>query len=262
MNFKSNFRAMTTVVVMLAVIVSAQAQGVNARIVKVGSAPLISGDHDKIATNQKSNVVFDRFPNSIEEFEALRLQIGNNPAGAVALIIMSFEMYNRDNSIGTECVKRVLQKTDLIGLVNGSTPKLKSAYKTRSENNDFKSSFHTATFLKGACSETGFNPTLPYTIEVKVDPNGKLKDYSETYNGYYIPVMVRSQAAYEKNKVAKMDELKSENGSWMPVTLITTKKTDRSDFSKGIYYISTSCSSLYNTAPFMSLRDGDFNGLK
>jgi len=263
MNSKNVFRVMTTVVVMLvAISVGANAQGVNARIVEVPGYPMIGDTWDKLTNTQRSNVVFDRFPKSVDEFEAVRLQIGKNPAGAVALVIMSFEMYRRDNSVGLECGKRVIQKIDINSIFSGVTPKLRDVYKTRSENNNFESSFHTATFLKGAKSTDGFNPTEPYTIEVKVDPNAKLENYSETFNGYYISVMVRSQAAYEKNKVGNSDETKAENGSWMPLRMIKTKKTDRSDYSQGTYYIFDSCSNLYTSAPYMSLRDGDFKGLK
>jgi len=271
MNLRKNFRAMATIVVMLAVIVSAQAQkrghqkggnegaqeqapasgGVNARIEPIGSAPLISGDYQKIATNQMSKVVFDRFPNSVAEFEKVREQIGKDPAGVVALLVMSYEMYRRDKNVGSQCIQMLVQKVDYNDMVNN---KLKNYAKP----------WTAANFLKGADWKTSFtNLTPPYTIEVRVNPNGKMEDYSEIFNGYYLYVQVYSQTAYDKKILNKEPADKAQNGSWIGVTIVKTKKKDRSDFSNGEYFIFQSCSSTYTSSMFKEPDDADdFKGFK
>ena len=61
-------------------------------------------DHQKLVEGQKGSVTFNRFPATVQEFKEVREKIGKEPHGAVALQIMAYEMFRRNQRIGMECI--------------------------------------------------------------------------------------------------------------------------------------------------------------
>jgi hypothetical protein len=133
-------------------------------------------DHATFTTGQTGSVTFNRFPASVAEFKKVQAQIGGEPHGAVALELMAIEMYRRNATAGTECLK--LCNTTIN--VNVQTSRLKELF-----GNDayYARPYQVAAFLKGATPENSYTPVEPYVIEVKVNdgrPYQKITDYQST----------------------------------------------------------------------------------
>jgi hypothetical protein len=118
--------------------------------------------HTTHTKGQKGTVEFSRFPATVDEFKQVREKIGTEPHGVVALQLMAYEMYRRDTKIGEECIKLVNTTTN----VNVPISRLKELF---GKDANYARPYLVASFLKGAIPENGYNPTKPYTVEVKVN---------------------------------------------------------------------------------------------
>lgn len=121
-------------------------------------------NHTTYTKDQTATVTFNRFPASVEEFKKVREKIGGEPHGALALQLMAFEMYRRNNTIGEECIK--LNNTS--SNVKNVTGRLKELF---GKDTYYARPYQVAAFLKGATPKNGYNPTEPYTVQVRVSPS-------------------------------------------------------------------------------------------
>ena len=117
-------------------------------------------DHQKLVEGQKGSVTFNRFPATAQEFKEVREKIGKEPHGAVALQIMAYEMFRRNQRIGMECINLNSTNTNS-GEKSSAVRQLRLLF-----NNDNSSRpYQMAAYLKGATFENGYSPTKPYTAD-------------------------------------------------------------------------------------------------
>ena len=204
-------------------------------------APLdvvISGEisHTKYTKGQTGNVTFNRFPATVEEFKAVREKIGGEPHGAVALQIMAFEMYRRDRDTGLECIKLNNTRNN----VTSVTRRLQELF---GRDAGYARPYQMAAFLKGATPQNGYNPTKPYTIEVKVS-EGRAYQNSNDYQ-----TQVLSLTVLTKGK---------SSGSEL-VDVLNTLKPDEP--SEGKYFIVFNSPGLYSQVQAVSFAN-PFKGLE
>ena len=206
----------------------------------IPSGPLevtISGNisHTTHTPDQSGTVTLTRFPATVNEFKQVREQIGGEPHGAVALQIMAFEMYRRNKKIGEECIR-------LNSLSNTVTSSLARLNELFGKDANYARPYQMAAHLKGATPENGYNPTKPYTIEVKVN-NGKPYQHSDIYQTEVLYLRVIT------------------NGRDSGTNGIDVLKTyDPNQSSEGKYFIIFACSDLYSQVKAISFTT-TFNGL-
>ncbi|MCL2511341.1 MAG: hypothetical protein FWF09_04760 [Bacteroidales bacterium] len=161
---------------------------------RVPSNPIevtISGtiSHTDYTPGASGTVTFNRFPATVAEFKQVREQIGGEPHGAVALQLMAYEMYRRNKTTGNECVRlnSVLNNVDLPirrmnELFHGN-----DAYYARP--------YQIAAFLNDATPDNGYNPSKPYTVEVRVN-KGLPYRYSQEYQTdvLYLEVLTKGKS--------------------------------------------------------------------
>jgi len=191
--------------------------------------------HTDYKSDQTATITFNRFPATLQEFQEIRNQIGAEPHGAVALQIMAYEMYRRDKQTGEACIR--LNNT----LNNVQTPisRLNELF-----GNDayYARPYQIASYLKGATPENGYNPTKPYTIQVRVS---KGTPYQES-NDYQTKVLYLEVFTGGKDS------------SWNGISVLKTHKPDEP--SNGQYFIVFGSSSLYSQVKAVSFT-APFNGL-
>ncbi|PDP71830.1 DUF6935 domain-containing protein [Tannerella forsythia] len=178
-------------------------------------------DHQKLVEGQKGSVTFNRFPATVQEFKEVREKIGKEPHGAVALQIMAYEMFRRNQKIGMECINLNSTNTNS-GEKSSAVRQLRLLF-----NNDNSSRpYQMAAYLKGATFENGYSPTKPYTVEVIVD-KGRGYGYSNDYQAPIVKLLVLTKGKERPD----------------PVALVKTK--DPKESSEGKYFIVSECSSIY-----------------
>jgi hypothetical protein len=182
-------------------------------------------------------VEFNRFPVSVAEFKQVRDQIGGEPHGAVALELMAFEMYRRKASVGTECIKLVNVTTN----VNTPISRLNELF-DKKDNTNYARPYQVAAFLKGATPANGYNPTRPYTVEVRVND---VRPYDETS-------IFQSTVLYLDVQTTGTD-----TGS-RTVEVLTTAKPGEP--GEGRYFIVMNCPGLYSQVKEISFTN-PWNGL-
>jgi D-methionine transport system substrate-binding protein len=192
-------------------------------------------DHTTHTPGQSGSVTFSRFPASVDEFKAVREEIGGEPHGAVALQLMAYEMYRRDRRVGLECIK-----------LNNTTNNITSATDRLNQlfGNDatYARPYQIAAFLKGATWENGYNPSKPYTVEVKVN-DGRPYDNSSDYQApvLYLEVLTKGK----------------DHGS---ETLYVLKTAKPGQPGEGKYFIVNNCPGVYAQVKEKSF-SVEFNGL-
>ena len=149
----------------------------------------IAGDihHTIFTEDQYGFVSFNRFPASVGEFKKIQEQIGGEPHGALALELMAAEMYRRNVSTGTECLKLC---NTLIN-VNIQTDRWKELL---GKDINYARPYQIGAFLKGATPENNYTPSEPYTIEVKVNngrPYQNITDYQSVE--LYLEVLTKGK---------------------------------------------------------------------
>ncbi len=141
-------------------------------------------NHDTWTPGQEAKVIFDRFPKTTQEFKELQDKMGKEPQGAVALEIMAMEMYRRNVSIGTECIKLANLSINVNSILN----RLKELF---GKDVNYARPYQMACFLLGSSPENGYNPSKPYTIEVKVNPTNQYEN-SAQFESKFLHLLIKS----------------------------------------------------------------------
>ena len=207
---------------------------VSSEPIKVTLSGTIS--HTNYKSGQSGKVTFNRFPASVEEFKEVREKIGGEPHGAIALQLMAYEMYRRDRTIGEECIR-----------LNNTTTNIQQPLRRLNElfnDNfpDYARPYQIAAFLKGASPKNGYNPTKPYTIEIRVNPAIKYQESS----------------IYQTNVLYLQVFTQGRKSGFVGASVLKTYKPNEP--SEGKYFIVSSCGDFYFqaepvsfTAPFKGL---------
>lgn len=128
-------------------------------------------------------VSIEKIPTSLEEFQTLQAELGTSPEGCIMLQLVAMEMYRRDRAVGLECLTLNNTETNLSSM----TRRLNELYR---ENDSYARPYLVSACFKGATPANGYNPTKPYTIQLRKDPNKKdersqmLKGYVKHYQLY------------------------------------------------------------------------------
>ena len=133
----------------------------------------------------RDKVSIERIPATLEEFQALQAEIGTTPEGCIMLQLVAMEMYRRNRSVGIECLQ--LNNTD----TNLSSMKRRWDELYR-ENDSYARPYLVSSCFKGATPANGYNPTKPYTIQVRRDPTRPEDERSQILKGYVKHLQVYS----------------------------------------------------------------------
>ena len=118
----------------------------------------------------------EKIPATLEEFQALQAELGTEPEGCIMLQLVAMEMYRRDKAVGEQCLE--LNNTT----TNFSDMKRRLSELFR-ENDSYARPYLVSSFFKGAKPSNGYNPSKPYTIQVRKDPT-KQDERSQMLKGY------------------------------------------------------------------------------
>ena len=179
---------------------------------------------DKLSVTDKQTFTFNRFPDSVEEFQTVREKVGTSPAGAVLLQIMAMEMYAHNKTIGEACIRLCVTSTYQNQVIE--------AFKRVIY--EYKQPYAAASLLKGAKRTTGYNPTEPYSITVEVD-EALMKDIDKNGGGSYSEIF-QTYALY-----LKVDNFRREKGNgdmskkYSQFTVLKTAKSGEPSQDK--YYL-------------------------
>lgn len=130
-------------------------------------------------------VSIERIPASLEEFQALQAEIGTTPEGCIMLQLVAMEMYRRNRSVGIECLQLNNTETNLSSMKR----RLDELYR---ENDSYARPYLVSSCFKGATPANGYNPTKPYTIQVRKDPARPNDERSQMLKGYVKHLQVYS----------------------------------------------------------------------
>lgn len=118
-------------------------------------------DPDKFNPNQKiSELTFNRFPLTEEEFLKVREEIGATPQGGALLLLMAMELYHHDREVGQRCVERCCVKS----ICTETMAKLRDLY---GGDQFYSRPYQVAGLLKGTSPEKGYNLKAPYKFGVQ-----------------------------------------------------------------------------------------------
>lgn len=130
-------------------------------------------------------VSIERIPATLEEFQALQAEIGTTPEGCIMLQLVAMEMYRRNRSVGIECLQLNNTDTNLSSMKR----RLDELYR---ENDSYARPYLVSSCFKGATPANGYNPTKPYTIQVRRDPTRPEDERSQILKGYVKHLQVYS----------------------------------------------------------------------
>ena len=179
-------------------------------------------DHAVWSAGQTATVSFSRFPVSVEEFQQVREQIGNEPHGCIALQVMAYEMFRRDKAIGKECITLNNLKVNVSQTVNRLT-------ELNRPNDSYARPYQMAAYLKGATWQNGYAPDKPYTITVRTRPGVKHEN-SNTFQAMVLYLDINVEGGKDKG--------------WSPFSVVKTLKPGEP--SEGKYFIVNDSSDLYS----------------
>ena len=131
-------------------------------------------------------VSIERIPATLEEFQALQAEIGTTPEGCIMLQLVAMEMYRRNRSVGIECLQLNNTDTNLSSMKR----RLDELYR---ENDSYARPYLVSSCFKGATPANGYNPTKPYTIQVRRDPTRPEDERSQILKGYVKHLQVYSE---------------------------------------------------------------------
>jgi len=200
----------------------------------------ISGDidHEVYEAGKTCSATFNRFPVSVDEWKQVREQIGEEPHGAVVLQVMATELYRRDRTAGADCMK----ETVTVSQYSARIRRLDEIYNTAGSN---ARPYQMAAFLTGASWDNGYNPTKPYTIEMRV-ATAKSYGYSNDFQATVIYLEIKSNGH-------------TVNDGWQPFAVLKTHKSGEPG-ENGTFYIVSEGSSIYDNCREKSFTV-PFNGL-
>lgn len=121
-------------------------------------------------------VSIEKIPATLEEFQALQAELGTTPEGCIMLQLVAMEMYRRDRNVGFECLKLNNTETNLSDMKR----RLNELFR---ENDSYARPYLVAACFKGATPANGYNPTKPFTIQLRKDPN-RQDERSQMLKGY------------------------------------------------------------------------------
>ena len=122
-------------------------------------------------------LTLEKIPATLEEFQALQAELGTTPEGCIMLQLADMEMYRRDRNVGEQCLE--LNNTT----TNFSDMKRRLSELFRENDESYARPYLVSTFFKGAKPSNGYNPSKPYTIQVRKDPT-KQDERSQMLKGY------------------------------------------------------------------------------
>lgn len=192
-------------------------------------------DHTTYTGEVESTVTFDRFPQNAEEFNFAVKELGQEPQGAVVLMLMAMELYRNDSIAGVECLKTINTETNLPGAMR----QIKEKLRPNNPNDSYARPYLVAAFMQGATPENGYNPPTPYKVKVRTHPVNSYEE-SNSLKGYVLHLQVESQG-YDT--------------PWRGVDVCMSKGDS--------HYRIVNCPSMYTQCKEISWKtDAEFKGLK
>ena len=155
----------------------------SAQIGSLGKA-IKSAANNATSKALSDKVSIEKIPASLEEFQALQDEIGTTPEGCIMLQLVAMEMYRRDKNVGIECLRLNNTDTNLSSMKR----RLDELYR---ENDSYARPYLVSSCFKGATPANGYNPTKPYTIQVRKDPT-RQDERSQMLKGYVKHLQVYS----------------------------------------------------------------------
>lgn len=142
--------------------------------------------HDTWTDGQTSTVTFARFPATLAEWQQAQRVLGSEPQGAVALQVMAFELFRRDPAAGRQALEQNNTSTNF----NSTVERLQQLMDTK--DTYYARPYIAAALLKGATPDNGYQPEVPYRVEMRVNPATKYQE-SQMLHGTVISLQVNSQ---------------------------------------------------------------------
>ena len=191
---------------------------------------------------------FNRYPVSVAEFRDLKERFGTTVQGTIALHMMACEMAIHDKKIGEACMKLVctesLQKT------------YKDMFIARLDRPDGQgiAPYHVSAFLQGAHWDTGYNPEVPYKIEMVVN--------KYMYSSAYQANIIYMDLQYEGNYSAFKDQTSQSVIHTARFAVVQTKDPSVKQCEGGKYFVVTSASDFCSNASIrVKSFDSTYNGV-
>lgn len=147
------------------------------RILMALTLTLVMGLSLANAQTKTSTVSIEKIPTTLEGFQTLQAELGTTPEGCIMLQLVAMEMYRRDRNVGLECLRLNNTETNLSSV----TSRLKEIFR---ENDSYARPYLVSTYFKGAKPSNGYNPTKPYTIQVRRNPAYPNDERSQSLKGY------------------------------------------------------------------------------
>lgn len=192
-------------------------------------------NHTEYTGGVESTITFDHFPKNVAEFNNALEQIGQEPQGAVVLMLMAMELYRNDSIAGVECLKTINTETNLPGALRQIRDKLRPS----NPKDSYARSYLVAAFMQGATPENGYNAPTPYKVKVRTNPVNRYEE-SNSLKGYVLYLQVESQG-YDT--------------PWRGVEVCKSKGDS--------HYRIVNCPSMYTQCKEISWKtDAEFQGLK
>lgn len=127
----------------------------------------------------------DRMPADYEEFVTLQNEVAQTPEGAVMMEIVAMEMYYRSPELGKKCL--ALANTEIN--VNFMVRRMSDLAVPEEQSGR---PYQPAIFFSGATPMNGYNPTSPYTIQVRTSKVHKYEK-SQSLRGYLLYLDIFSE---------------------------------------------------------------------
>lgn len=134
---------------------------------------------------EEATLSIDRMPASYEEFVELQNTVAQTPEGAIMMEIVAMEMYNRDRELGKKCL--TLANTEIN--VNFMVRRMSDLAVPEDQSGR---PYQPAIFFAGATPMNGYNPTEPYTIQVRTSNVHKYEKV-QSLKGYLLYLEVFSE---------------------------------------------------------------------
>ena len=161
-----------------------------ALVATMATAQINVGGHGTIhptqyKAGQTASVSIDRMPATLAEFTNLQDQVAKTPEGAVMMVLVAMEMYNRDRALGKQCVEMANVSGNYYSIIN----RLPDVFIPEEQGGR---PYQVAAFFDGAKPENGYNPKSPYTINVRTS---KVRSYEkvQSLKGYVLYLEVFSE---------------------------------------------------------------------
>lgn len=191
---------------------------------------------------------FNRYPVSVAEFVDLKERFGTTVQGTIALHMMACEMAIHDKKIGEQCLKLVCTES-----VAKTYKELFIGRLNRPEGQGI-APYHVSAFLRGAHWDTGYNPTLPYTVDMVVN--------KYLYSSIYQANIIYMDVTYRGNYSGKSDDHSHGALNKARFAVVQTKDPNVIQCGGGKYFMVTSASDFCSNASIrVKSFDSVYNGV-